>query len=120
MSLKFYVKKLCAFYSAPVTKFYLDFASYFAFVGLYTAVGLTMDYEYTIKEGFMNCWIISLAIGEVRKMTTFGLTRYNRFYKFRYDLIMLGLYAPAAVLRVYERFHYTKADFDAMPQEPIA
>ena len=115
---EFYVnialQKWCSFYAAPVSKFYLDFASYFAFVVLYTAVGLTMSYEYTVQEALMHTWIFSFALGEFRNYLDMGLIRYNRVNKYHFDVLVLVLYIPAAALRIFEIRYQDQKSFDSL------
>ena len=115
---KFYaniaLQKWFSFYAAPVSKFYLDFACYFAFVVLYTAVGLTMSYDYTLQEALMHTWIFSFALGEFRNFLDMGLIRYNRVNKYHFDVLVLVLYIPAAALRIFEIRYQDQKRFDSL------
>jgi hypothetical protein len=105
--------KIIGFYSAPCVKFYLDFASYFTFLILYTIVGFRLSYDYTFLEGLMHSWIIAMLLRESRDYWYDG--RNHLLFGNNYlDVLMLLFYLPAAFLRIYERCTYNEAEFNSV------
>ena len=94
--------KICAFYSAPFTKFVLSFASYLVFIVLYTYVGLTMNQTCTQQELLMHCWIFALLLAEFRQLYIDGASAYFSNGRNAIDILMLTCYIPAFFLRLSE------------------
>jgi hypothetical protein len=94
--------KLCAFYTAPCTKFILSFCSYLCFVVLYTYVGFVLDLDYTPLEGVMHAWILALYVAEARQCKCEGLHLWTRNGSNILDALMLIAYIPAFTLRMLE------------------
>jgi hypothetical protein len=94
--------KLCAFYTAPCTKFILSFWSYLCFVILYTCVGFAVDRDYTPLEGVMHAWILALYVAEARQCKCEGLRLWVSNGSNILDALMLLAYLPAFSLRMCE------------------
>ena len=96
------VHKLCAFYTAPCTKFVLAFWSYLVFVLIYTYVGFFMGHDYSVPELVMHAWILSLYVAELRQCQCQGVRMWISNGSNVLDMMMLAVYVPAFAMRVCE------------------
>ncbi len=106
-------EKLSAFYSSPMTKFWLDFASYLTFLLLYTYVGFSMDYEFSQLEILVNFWILALVLREFWEYIWDG-KRYYKAINNIYDVVMLIFYIPAISMRFNEHWCMDRTSYNAV------
>jgi hypothetical protein len=97
-----FIHKLCAFYTAPCTKFVLSFSFYLAFVLLYTYVGYHMDRVLSPEEQVLHVWILALYVAEIRQFLYQGLRLYVSSGSNGLDILMLVAYIPAFFTRMSE------------------
>ena len=96
------IHKLSAFYTAPCTKYLLEFCSYLSFVMFYTYVGFFIAKDYTGSELFMHLWILALCLAELRQIRYEGLHLWLQNGSNFLDLLMFSVYVPAFSLRMCE------------------
>jgi hypothetical protein len=94
--------RFSVFYTAPITKFWSSFGSYFLFLSLYTVVGLDMSFQETPLELLVNCWILALALAVVRRLLVDGGKKWINKTNNLLDVVTLVLYVVAFVLRRFE------------------
>ena len=108
------VQKLRMFYTAPVTKFTLQFMFYVAFVLIYTYVGFFMDHTYGGLEKAMHVWMFCMVFAEIRQIMYDGWRAWWRMNIKKFSLLALLIYIPAFALRMIEVFSFDTVRFNAL------